>query len=102
MASSISLLGCSRCGYYVELPPVERACLDELGNVHVACERCGVENVAPMLPPVEGNRKRRRSGSALVGVAVWLVVLGLVLLMLPAVVYQPPPPPPDPPSFLFA
>ncbi|MDQ2985982.1 MAG: hypothetical protein M3R13_04590 [Armatimonadota bacterium] len=89
---------CPSCGRGVIVPARDRALLDERGWAHVACE-CGALNVIPfdpVEPTVVVRPVRRRSWVAAV---LWIVILALIALLLPAVRIDRTPEP-SPPSYL--
>ncbi|MCH8275193.1 MAG: hypothetical protein IH851_10425 [Armatimonadetes bacterium] len=93
---------CGRCGEPVWVGATETALLDEEGFAHAVCPNCGAENAyridAPVEQPRMGLRRWLRQGP-IVRVALLIVILGLVLLLIPAYVRlftQPSEPPPDP------
>ena len=74
---------CRNCGRPIMLPERSTALLNEYGFALVVCE-CGVANRLPFehVDPEPPSRPRRRSW---VAVALWLVIIGLLVLMLPSI-----------------
>ena len=74
---------CERCGRSLELPERNVALLDEYGFAHVVCE-CGSASRIPFESVEDGPSERRRRGPWR-AIALWLVILGLLILLLPAI-----------------
>jgi hypothetical protein len=79
------------------VPARHEALLDERGWAHVPCE-CGSVNRIPYetVGPEQGRKRKRGSWQL---AALWLVILGLVVLLFPLIQRQNEPEPP-PPSYL--
>lgn len=99
-ASLAEPLNCPNCGRPVALPQRSDALLDERGWAHILCE-CGFAIVVPLenVDPTPMPRKNRRP--SWVAAVLWIVIIAMVALLLPAirVVYRDPEPP-QPPSYM--
>ena len=77
---------CGRCGWELRLPPLDEACLDERGASHVVCAACGTENAFASMELIDPPSRVRSfgRGSGAVGLLMWLLIFGMLLLMLPS------------------
>jgi hypothetical protein len=71
--------------------------LDEFGYAMIVCD-CGAGFRVPY-ETVEPEQRKTRRAQSWKAVALWLVILGLIVLLLPAIRIEPTPAPP-PPDYL--
>lgn len=78
------VLACSACGRAIVVPCRDQALLDERGWAHVPCE-CGAINAIPFDPEEPNKTARTPRRRSWVAAVLWIVILALIALLLPAV-----------------